>query len=339
MNPALATPPHLGTAAECFLPILDDLRRVDEVLRERLNSDAPYVDELLRYVADLGGKRLRPALLLLAAKASRDVQPAHHVLAAVVEMIHTATLVHDDVLDEAEERRHRPTVHRRWGVKTAILLGDHLFSRAFHLASTVGDAETCEIIGRSTNIVCEGELWQNGESGKWEMPEEDYLTMIGQKTAELCACCCELGARHAGASVEVVEALRRYGNYLGIAFQIADDVLDLTGRSELTGKSLGTDLHLGKPTLPLIHWLARMSPGERRAKIRGLVDATAKNGDGRDLRGDIGRGIASSGAVDYALARARAFAESARGELEQLAPSDAKDSLTRLCQFVVARGN
>src|SRR5262249_25288331 len=205
------------------------------------------------------GKRLRPALLLLTARACGRVTPAHHTLAAVAEMIHTATLVHDDVLDDAALRRHVQTVNAGWGNQTSILLGDYLFTHAFHLSSTIGDARACELIGEATNRVCEGELHQVCERGNLDLTEAEYLDIIDGKTAELTSCCCRLGALYSGATTGVVEQLSRYGRWLGVAFQIADDLLDLVGEERTTGKSLGTDLDQQKLTLPLIYLLGRAS--------------------------------------------------------------------------------
>src|SRR5262249_41033200 len=188
-----------------------------------------------------GGERLRPARLLLVARACGRVVPAHHVLAAVVEMIHTATLVHDDVLDNAAVRRHKPTVNAGWGNQSSVLLGDYLFTHAFHLCSSV-DARACRLIGETTNRACAGELHQISQRGNLALGEDDYFAIIDAKTAELTSCCARLGALYSGASDDTVERLASYGRLLGQAFQIADDVLDLIGEERATGKSLGTDV-------------------------------------------------------------------------------------------------
>ena len=200
------------------------------------------------------GKRLRPALLLLTAKAVGDVAPAHHTLAAVVEMVHTATLVHDDVLDEADTRRHARTVNAEWGNKVRILLGDMLFTHAFHLSSTV-DRRACELIGEATNRVCAGELKQVCERGNLHLTEADYFEIVDGKTAALTEVSARLGALYAGADEALADRLAGFGRDLGIAFQIADDLLDLTGHEGTAGKTLGTDLDQQKLTLPLIHAL------------------------------------------------------------------------------------
>src|SRR5262245_38815939 len=187
-------------------PIAADLEAVERILGESLRSRHPRVAEVVDHVGHYRGKRLRPVLLLLTAEACGGITPAHHTLAAVVEMIHTATLVHDDILDGASMRRHVPTVNANWGAPAAILLGDHLFTRAFHLAASV-DARACRLIGEATNRVCEGELRQGLERGNLALSEQDYFEIIEGKTAELIACCCQLGAIYAGADEDVVEAL------------------------------------------------------------------------------------------------------------------------------------
>src|SRR4051794_12896876 len=209
MNPSALIPPAAALPPDLYGPIADDLEEVERILarslRNRHGRVAPVVDHVRHY----RGKRLRPALLLLAARACGRVTPAHHVLGAVVEMVHTATLVHDDVLDGAAVRRHRPTANARWGNQDSILLGDYLFTHAFHLASSV-DARACALIGAATNRVCEGELHQGVERGNLDLDEDEYLDVIDGKTAELTACCCRLGAAYAGAGDDVVEALARY---------------------------------------------------------------------------------------------------------------------------------
>src|SRR5437773_11982156 len=210
MNPLTTAPRAAPAPLSLTAPIADDLEQVERILADSLVSRHPRVAEVVEHVGHYRGKRLRPVLLLLTAKACGGVTPAHHVLAAVVEMIHTATLVHDDVLDAATVRRHVPTVNARWGTQASILLGDHLFTRAFHLASTV-DARACRLIGEATNRVCEGELRQGLERGNLELSERDYFEIIEGKTAELIACCCQLGAIYADTNEGVVTALTNYG--------------------------------------------------------------------------------------------------------------------------------
>ncbi|MCA9265960.1 MAG: polyprenyl synthetase family protein, partial [Planctomycetales bacterium] len=183
-TPETSSSEKLRTAtAELFSIIAPDMERVEAILRDELQNDAPFVDELLKYGCLLGGKRLRPALVLLSAHAAGEVTEAHYTLAAVVEMIHTATLVHDDILDEADVRRHLATVNARWGNQVSVLLGDYLFTHAFYLAATLDDPFACQTIGRSTNLVCEGELRQVGNRGNFDLTEQEYLAIVGAKTA------------------------------------------------------------------------------------------------------------------------------------------------------------
>jgi octaprenyl-diphosphate synthase len=275
--------------------------------------------------------RLRPALLLLSARACGRVSQAHHILAAVVELIHTATLVHDDVLDNATVRRHVATVNAGWGNQTSILLGDFLFTHAFHLSSTIGDVRACRIIGEATNRVCEGELRQVGERGNLALSEADYFNIIDAKTAELTACCCRLGALFSGMAGAIVESLSRYGRCLGIAFQIADDLLDLIGDESTTGKSLGTDLEQQKLTLPLIRLLSQADP-EQASRFRQLLRTPANHK--RDIFGPY---LQDSGALAYAQGRAEEFADQARAELDCLPPSECRSLLKILTDRVVHR--
>src|SRR5262249_51791470 len=197
--------------------------------------------------------------------------PQHHLMAAVVELVHTATLVHDDVLDGASVRRHVPTVNARWGNHNSILLGDYLFTHAFHLSATVGDARVCQMLGETTNRVCEGELCQGLHSGNLDLSEEDYFDIIDGKTAELIACASKLGALFSKASPEVIDRMERFGRNLGMAFQIADDLLDLLGEEKVTGKSLGTDVELQKLTLPMIRLLN--TSAEMRTRVQRILTA------------------------------------------------------------------
>lgn len=312
-------------------PIAAGLEQVERILRETLESGRPGISELVNHLEKYRGKRLRPMLLLLAARACGEVNHAHHVLAAVVEMIHTATLVHDDVLDSAHTRRHVQTVNALWGNQTSILLGDYLFTHAFHLTSTLGEARACEIIGEATNRVCAGELHQICRRGQLNLNEEEYYSIIEAKTAELTACCCRLGAIYAGAGEDIVASLTRYGRYLGIAFQIADDLLDLVGQEQTTGKSLGTDVEQQKLTLPLIHLLANSEP-EQSEEIQHILNNGYTNK--REL---LQPHLRQTGSLQYAQGRAEDFAARAATELNSLPPSQCRDILQVLTEKVVHR--
>jgi octaprenyl-diphosphate synthase len=323
--------PAAVPAIDVYATIARDLEEVERILERTLANSRPCVTELVGHLCHYRGKRLRPALLLLTARACGRVTPAHHTLAAVVEMIHTATLVHDDVLDGAQVRRHVSTVNAGWGNQTSILLGDYLFTHAFHLSSTLGDARACRIIGEATNRVCVGELQQCAARGNWEMTEEDYLDIVEGKTAELTACCCRLGAIYSGMGPDVVEHLTQYGRWLGIAFQIVDDLLDLVGEERTMGKSLGTDLEQEKPTLPLIY-LLQESAGETALQVRQLLERR-----GNHKREALRPFLVESGALARAQARAAEFGARARAELAYLPESPSRTILETLTSQVVER--
>lgn len=314
-----------------YASIEPELARVERRLQGELRSEQPQVHAVIRHGLGLGGKRLRPALMLLAGQAVGELREEHVTLAAVVEMIHTATLVHDDVLDEAAVRRHVDTVNARWNNETSVLLGDFLFSHAYYLASTLDSTYACRTIGRSTNIVCDGELRQTLASGDVHLSEDDYLAIIEAKTAELCACCCELGAHYAGGDEATVARLTAFGRYLGIAFQIADDLLDLEGDETATGKSLGTDLAKRKMTLPLIHARDSMEPTEREGFLSLLSDNAGIVHDA------LLAVLARHDSLAYARTQARAYAERAQRQLGFLPDTHAKDALAALAEFAIAR--
>jgi octaprenyl-diphosphate synthase len=319
--------------AELYAPIASELAEAERTFQAELGSRYPFVQQLVDHCADFHGKRLRPALVLLAGQACGGLAPAHPALAAVVEMIHTATLVHDDILDESVVRRHAATVNAEWGNETAVLLGDYLFTHAFHLAASLESTLACRWIGRATNLVCEGEMQQVHQRGNLDLDEAAYFAIIEGKTAELTAVSCRLGAHYAGANPEVVEAMDRYGRCLGIAFQIADDVLDIWGEERTTGKSLGTDLEKKKMTLPLIRLLGTATR-EAAARVRGILEDADPAGR-RRLRPYL----EESGALDYSWRRARQYVDQAIRSLDGLAESEAKTVLATLARYVMRRAS
>ncbi len=323
-------PPGIALPVDGYGPIAQDMAAVEQILGSTLGSSRPAVSRLIQHLQHFQGKRLRPALLLLTAQACGKITPAHRTLAAVVEIIHTATLVHDDVLDMAAVRRHVQTVNAGWGNRTSILLGDYLFTHAFHLASSV-DARACSLIGEATNRVCEGELEQNTERGNVELSEASYLDIIDGKTAELTSCCCRLGALYAGMSDAVVEGMARYGRWLGVAFQVVDDLLDLVGEEKTTGKSLGTDLEQQKLTLPIIRLLEGSAP-ERRSRLMQILSSPENH-----KREQLRPLLAESDALTYARDRAKEFAAKSRAELACLPASSSKQVLATLTERVVDR--
>lgn len=320
-----------GNLRVLYAPVARELEAVEGLLQREFSSEDSFVDQLVQHGFRLGGKRLRPALVLLSAQACGGVRPEHFSLAVVSELIHTATLIHDDVLDEATLRRHRDTVNARWDNEASILLGDYLLARVMCLASSLEDTFACRTIGEAARHMCEGELRQIESRGNFNLDEDAYLGIIAGKTAMLTACCCRLGSHYAGAEPAVCDAMARYGHDLGVAFQIADDVLDLLGDEKSVGKSLGTDLLKQKATLPLIRLLATVGAADREKLTSALSDG------GNHHRDVLRPWLEGSDAVSYAQARARAFTAQARGHLASLPPSPARDSLLGLADFVVDR--
>lgn len=314
-----------------YEPIAGDLAAAEAIFRQELSSRFDFVQRLVEHSARFRGKQLRPALVLLTARACGGVRPAHPVLAAVVEMIHTATLVHDDILDEALVRRHSATINAEWGNEPAVLLGDYLFTHAFHLAASLETTLACRSIGRATNRVCEGELEQVHHRGDLDLDEPTYFSIVEGKTAELTAICCRLGAHYAGADERVCQAMDDYGRALGVAFQIADDVLDLWGDERTSGKTLGTDLQKQKLTLPIIRLLAVADPQQAR-ELRDLLSEPTP-----DLRRRLRPLLVDTGSLDYAWARAEEHVNSAISRLSELPDSPARHLLRELAMSVLRR--
>ncbi len=316
-----------------YAPIAAELAEAEKVFTQELESHYPFVQNLVDHCADFRGKRLRPALVLLTAKACGRITSDHAILAAVVEMIHTATLVHDDILDESMIRRHAATVNAEWGNETAVLMGDYLFTHAFHLAASLETTQACRWIGHATNLVCEGEMQQVSNRGNFDLDETAYFAIIRGKTAELTAVSCRLGAHYASAPDATVRLMEEYGRDLGVAFQIADDVLDLWGEEGETGKSLGTDLEKQKLTLPLIR-LLETSPPESAKMVRRML-ANANFQDREKVR-DL---LDQSDALAYAWAQAERHATKAAACLDTLPESASKNVLKSLTGYVVRRSH
>jgi octaprenyl-diphosphate synthase len=322
------------SAAPAVLPfglIADDLAAVEQILSRRLAVYRPKFAPLIDHLKHYRGKRLRPSLLLLTARACGQVSDAHHVLAAAIELIHTATLVHDDVLDEADLRRHVPTVNSAWGNRISILLGDLLFTNAYHLTSTLGDARACEWIGAAADRVCAGELGQLTEAGNLSLSAEDYFAIIEGKTGALTECACRLGAIYAGASQETAEGMATFGRDLGLAFQIADDLLDLVGDERKVGKTLGTDLKQQKCTLPLIYLFERLPEAECIRLQRLLRDSPAAG------HAEVVAALKASDATARARSDAERLAAQAGRALRMLSPSPYADLLRQMTGWAVSR--
>jgi octaprenyl-diphosphate synthase len=318
----------LASLTACISP---QLEAVDRRFHDELASDLPSVNALVKHVSRFRGKMLRPMLVLLAGKAAGELTDAHVTIATVVEMVHMATLVHDDVLDEAELRRKGATINHLRGNEAAVLLGDYLISHSYHLCSGLDSQLASRTIARTTNQVCEGELLQIHNRNNIELDEATYLEIITRKTASLCATCCHLGATFAGASAAVVERLETYGRSLGIAFQIQDDILDIVGEVETVGKTLGIDVEKGKMTLPMIHFL-RNAPTEHRALLRSLL-----SGRDADKAERIRNLLLPTQSIQYAHDRARQLVDKAQTAIADLPESEAKGVLQTMAQFVISR--
>ena len=313
-----------------------DLVAVNALLSRQFRNPNMFVQDVAQHVIRFQGKQIRPILTLLSAELFSPAAAARenvHRLAAVVEMIHTATLVHDDVIDDASLRRHVSTVHRRWNTETSVLFGDYLFSKAFHLAATTGDAEACRLIGQATDRTCEGELNQIAARLELSTSERDYFRVIGGKTGHLFAVSCLLGARAAGASTVQQSQMKQFGRRIGLAFQIADDVLDLTATVEKTGKDASNDLCNHRLTLPLIRALKTGSNEERR-QLRDLMTSADITEQSR-LRDEplVRLGIES------AQITADHFVRRAIRNLESLPPCPARDVLAGIARFSVQRSS
>jgi octaprenyl-diphosphate synthase len=312
-------------------PIAADMAEVDTVIRRRLQSDVVLIRTVAEYIVGSGGKRLRPALLLLAANACGAQGSAKHELAAVIEFIHTATLLHDDVVDESSLRRGRKTANAEFGNAASVLVGDFLYSRAFQMMVGVGSLRVMAVLADATNIIAEGEVLQLLNIHDPDTDEESYLRVIRYKTAKLFQAATQVGAILGGATPAVESALADYGMHLGTAFQLIDDVLDYSGDLHETGKNLGDDLAEGKPTLPLIYTM-RAGTDEERALVRNAIE----HGGKADLE-KVVTAIRRVGALDYARTKAREEAALATSLLEALEGSSCRDSLLQLAHFSVER--
>ncbi len=316
-----------------FETIAADMEAVNQVIRDRLHSDVPLVRQIAEYIISAGGKRIRPVLVLLIANAGGYRGQAHHELAAVVEFIHTATLLHDDVVDESSLRRGRQTANALFGNAASVLVGDFLYSRAFQMMLTLRDMRVMEIIAEATNVIAEGEVLQLLNMHNPEVSEEQYLQVIRSKTAKLFEAAGQLGALVAGGGNAEIEAAAEYGRSIGTAFQLIDDVLDYSGNAADIGKNVGDDLREGKPTLPLIYLMRHGDEAQRQ-----LVRSCIENGDEQHFD-HILAAITSSGALEYTRHTAEKSAQQAAAAISSLPNSQFKDSLLKLCAFAVGRNH
>jgi octaprenyl-diphosphate synthase len=311
--------------------IAEDLRGVDEVIRTRLTSDVALIRQIADYIIGGGGKRLRPALVVLSAHACGYRGTHHHELAAVIEFIHTATLLHDDVVDESGLRRGQATANALFGNSAAVLVGDFVYSRAFQMMVDVQNMRVLRVLADATNVIAEGEVLQLMNCRNPDLNEEGYLQVIRFKTAKLFEAATRIGALLGAAGDEVEAAMAAYGAHLGTAFQLIDDVLDYSGDHAVIGKNVGDDLAEGKTTLPLIytmkHGTIEQAQLVRRAIQGGRLD---------DLNAVV-EAIRASGALDYARAQAQAESRTACAALAAVPRSTYRDYLLQLADFAVTR--
>lgn len=311
--------------------IADDMRSVDATLRAQLYSDVALVQQIADYIINAGGKRIRPALVLLTAKAWDYRGDDQFKLAAVIEFIHTATLLHDDVVDESALRRGSKTANAVFGNAASVLVGDFLYSRAFQMMVSVNNMRVMQILADATNVIAEGEVQQLMNMHDPDVTEERYLHVIRSKTAKLFEAAGELGALIAGAPEAQINAAAEYGRSLGTAFQLIDDVLDYSGDAKAIGKNVGDDLREGKPTLPLIYLIQHGT-----AQQRELVRACIANGDEAHFD-DVLSAITHSGALDYTRRKAEKARDSAKAAITAFPDSAEKDALWALADFAVER--
>jgi len=330
--PDLSNAPIPLNATDIFEPVSTELAQVEDTLRDALLSSAPEVSGVIERVSGHQGKRLRPALVLLSGQVCGPLTPQHVDLAATVELIHLASLVHDDVVDQADLRRRQQSVRSEWGNEIAVLLGDYAFSKAFSLLASLDSQGATAVLSNATSKMAEGELRQSFRRFDSSLTESEYLQIIDAKTAELFAASCRLGAMASGADRHLSGRMADYGRKLGVAFQIVDDVLDLTGDDAVVGKTLYTDLENGRLTLPLIHAMAQAPEGSSD-QLRDLFFPS----DGTPQKAAIAEVMAERDALSYSREVATRYCHEAKALLRSLPRTASRKSLMALADFVVER--
>ncbi|MEN9550485.1 MAG: Octaprenyl-diphosphate synthase [Pseudomonadota bacterium] len=325
--------PTAASPATALALVAQDMAKVDEVIADRLSSGVPLVGQVAQYIISAGGKRLRPVILLLTSGALNYQNARKFSLAAVVEFIHTATLLHDDVVDESTLRRGRPTANENFGNPASVLVGDFLYSRAFQMMVDAGSMRIMQVLADATNVIAEGEVLQLMNMHDASLDEEAYLRVIRSKTAKLFEASSRLAAILANASPELEEACAEYGQALGTAFQVIDDVLDYEGNAAEMGKNLGDDLREGKATLPLILAMQRGTPAQKE-----LVQKAIETGSVDQLSQVIAI-VRETGALDGSRQAAMAEAQRAINAAQHLPDGDYKDALIALASQLLVRKN
>ena len=313
--------------------IRDDMAAVDEMIKNRLYSDVVLINQLSHYIIGSGGKRMRPLLALVCAKAAGYQGSRHIDIAVIIELIHTATLLHDDVVDSSRMRRGRETANLVWGNEASVLVGDFLYSRAFQMMVDIRDIRVLEILATATNTIAEGEVMQLVNCHDPETTEQRYLDTIRFKTAKLFEAAAQLGVVISGGDAAFENAMAAYGRHLGTAFQLVDDALDYSASAQELGKNIGDDLAEGKPTLPLLYAMWRGTPAQAH-----IVREAIEQG-GRDRIEEISKAIESTGAITYTFALAEAEASEAQRALAAVPHSPYSDALRALARFAVHRSS
>ncbi|MBZ4658206.1 MAG: polyprenyl synthetase family protein [Desulfacinum sp.] len=320
--------------ARIYGNIRSDLERIETALQRHLSSSVPLVEVVGRYIVNSGGKRLRPLLMILSARLCGYQGTEEVDLAVAFELLHAATLLHDDVVDNAEMRRQQPAANTLWGNPAVVLIGDFLYSQAIRTTVRYGDLRILEVFSATTTRIAEGEVLQLIHSDDLETDEAAYMEVITRKTADLMTAACRIGAIYAGAGPEEETALRDFGHNLGIAFQLTDDALDYVGTVGELGKPVGNDLQEGKATLPLIHALTKADEGQRDLIRRIFLSETAIRKEQIEA---VQRLVLDLGGVDYTFQRAAGHLERARESLEIFADGPAKSTLLDITDYVLCR--
>jgi octaprenyl-diphosphate synthase len=313
-------------------PIQEQIGTVEKRLHNDISSGDTHLADLIFHISKIKGKRFRPALLLLSGKCAGSFVPQHIDLAIVVELIHTATLVHDDIIDEAMVRRHVETMNSKWGREISILFGDYLFSRAYTILSALDSQMATLIMSQTINILCEGEIVQLLRRYDREITESEYYSIIERKTASLCAASCKLGAIFSGANKKLSEALTNYGLKIGMAFQIVDDCLDVMGNEEELGKPLNSDIQSGKLTLPFIRLVNKLPTGHKENALELIFQNGKKKANSAII--DL---LSEHEAIDYAYDSARQLVKKAQEEISFIPDTVFKTALLELGDYVVDR--
>lgn len=323
--------PCFVTLSTILSPIKSDLLAVNEVIRASLHSEVPLVNQVAGHIIQGGGKRLRPSTLLLVGGLFGPIRKEHHELAAVIEFIHTATLLHDDVVDQSTKRRNHKTANTIFGNAASVLVGDFIYSRAFQMMVKINHMKVMEVLANTTNTIAEGEVLQLLNIHNASIEDEDYLKVVYYKTAKLFESAAELGAIIGGADDNDIKVLAQFGKHMGIAFQLIDDVLDLSGNPEEIGKNLGDDLAEGKPTLPLLYAMKKGSDEQKN-----IIRAAIENGGLTELESVL-NAVKETKALEYVRELAKEEIEKGEKLIQHITSSVYKDALLALTQFVTTR--